>query len=162
MLLLCCCCGCCWNALKLANAADGCAWNVCCGCCCDPNRLGLVSGEGARPPNALLVCTLSGDCVLAGLCVFRAFIESAGAEDLPDLLISRLSKSMFKLPAFRLPDHVAPTFVACCVVAGTAEAPFVVVMLLLLLEIEVGCNRLFPLTAAMGGSMLSVIRQRNV
>lgn len=81
---------------------------------------------------------------------------------MPDLLISRLSKSMFKLPAFRLPDHVAPTFVACCVVAGTTEAPFVVVMLLLLLEIEVGCNRLFPLTAAMGGSMLSVIRQRDV
>lgn len=102
----------------------------------------------------LLVCTLSGACVLAGLCVFNAFIESAGALDFPVLLISKLSKSMFKLPAFRLPDQVAPTFVTCCV-AGAAEAPFVVVLLLLLLEIEVGCNRLFPLTAAMGGSMLS-------
>lgn len=78
------------------------------------------------------------------------------------MLISKLSKSMFKLPAFRLPDHVAPTFVACCGVVA-AEAPFVVVMLLLLLlEIDVGCNRLLPLTAAMGGSMLSVIRQRYV
>lgn len=114
--------------------------------CWAPNTFGLVNGES--PGNPLVVCTFRG--FFAGLCVLRAFIDRAGAPDLPDLLTSRLSRSMFRLPAFRLPDQVAPTLVGWTLDAVVA-APFVVLLLLLLLVTDIGWSRLLLI----GGSILS-------
>jgi len=59
---------------------------------------------------------------------------------------------MFILPPFRSPDQVAPTLVGWTLEVAMSAPPLV---LLLLLVTDMGWSRLLPVTAAMGGSILS-------
>lgn len=124
---------------------------------CTPNAAKL-------PITGVVVCIARGVCCwigficgILGFCTLRAFIEGAGAFDLFVLLASKLSKSIFKSPAFKLSDQVEPTWTAGLgVVPVTAleEAVPVDVCCCVLLLALTGCKRLLP-ALAIGGSILS-------
>lgn len=139
-----------------------------------PPRTGTGEMPGAVvcAPNAaklpivgVVVCIASGGicccgenefiCVIVGFCTLSAFIDNAGAFVLFALPESKLSKSIFRSPAFRLSDQVEPT---CTVVLAddellTPEEPADNGGCKLLLALT-GCSRLLPVLA-IGGRILS-------
>lgn len=135
-----------------------------------PGEIRGGAAVAGTPPNAAKlpitgVCIDSGTCwefevicVKLGFCTLSAFIEGAGADVLFVLLDNKLSKSSFKLPAFKLSAQVAPTCVDVLLLLLFDVLPSPVVNddcceLLLLLALT-GCSRVLPV-GAIGGSILS-------